>query len=155
MLSHLSMIIVVRNSSCGKVMLSHACVKNSVHRGGSVCLRGHPPWADQTPPSCAETLWADTAWADTPPGPTLPPGQIPPSGKKPPRQTPLPPRQPLQRTVRRILLGCILVPLLFFNVHICRYFFAIEQTQKISLLLIIKIYITNQENLRKSNLSTP
>ena len=29
-------IITVRNSSCGKVMFSQACVKNSVHSGG-VC----------------------------------------------------------------------------------------------------------------------
>ena len=90
MLSHLCMIIVVRNISCGKVMLSHACVKNSVHRGGSVCLRRHPPWADQTPPSCAETLWADTAWADTPLGRHSPPDRHPLLGRNPQGRPPRP-----------------------------------------------------------------
>ena len=38
--------ITVRNSSCGKVMFSQACVKNSVHREGGMhgrgmCGRGH------------------------------------------------------------------------------------------------------------------
>ena len=31
-------IITVRKSSCGKVMFSQACVKNSVHSGGGECL---------------------------------------------------------------------------------------------------------------------
>ena len=36
------LIITVRNSSCGKVMSSQACVKNSVNGGGgSVCGREH------------------------------------------------------------------------------------------------------------------
>ena len=37
----------VRKRSCGKVMLSQACVKNSVHRG-RVCQT--PPRADTHPP---------------------------------------------------------------------------------------------------------
>ena len=113
--------------SCGKVMFSQACVKNSVHREGGVypsmhwgthlplpsaCWDTHhlgqtPPWADITPP------WADTPfpgqtplplgrhpspWTDTPS-----PRQTYPLGRPPPR-----PRRPLQRTVR-ILLECILV----------------------------------------------
>ena len=32
--SHFSSIFTARNSSCGKVMFSQACVKNSVHREG-------------------------------------------------------------------------------------------------------------------------
>ena len=41
------MLITVRNSSCGKVMFSQACVKNSVHSGrghiwqGGMHHRGH------------------------------------------------------------------------------------------------------------------
>ena len=69
--------------SCGKVIFSQACVKNSVHMGGGgVCLRHvgiHPP--GRHPPR-----------EDTFPG-RQPPGQIPPS----PSQT------------VRILLECILV----------------------------------------------
>ena len=33
-------LITVGNSSCGKVMFSQACVKNSVHRGGGMHTRG-------------------------------------------------------------------------------------------------------------------
>ena len=33
-------IYTVRNSSCGKVMFSQVCVKNSVHRGSCVCGEG-------------------------------------------------------------------------------------------------------------------
>ena len=44
-------VIIVRNSSCGKVMFSQACVKNSVHRGGGVHPLGRHPLADtDTPP---------------------------------------------------------------------------------------------------------
>ena len=32
-----NLIITIRKWSCGKVMFSQACVKNSVHRGGGVC----------------------------------------------------------------------------------------------------------------------
>ena len=39
-------IITIRNSSCGKVMFSQACVKNSVHGGGAVHPLGRHPWAD-------------------------------------------------------------------------------------------------------------
>ena len=34
-------IVSVRNSSCGKVMFSQACVKNSVHGGACVAKGGH------------------------------------------------------------------------------------------------------------------
>ena len=59
--------------SCGKVMFSQACVKNSVH-GGGVCLSAcwdTLPHADttpqQTPPPQADTHpWADPFWEDTP-----------------------------------------------------------------------------------------
>ena len=45
-------VITVRNSSCGKVMFSQACVKNSVHWGvcmggcmsGGTCCRGGHVW---------------------------------------------------------------------------------------------------------------
>ena len=47
------LIFTVRKRSCGKIMFSHACVKNSDHGVGGV----QPP------------LWADTPpWADTHPG---------------------------------------------------------------------------------------
>ena len=42
-------IFTARNNSCGKVMFSQACVKNSVHGGGAKGQGGvHPP--GQTPP---------------------------------------------------------------------------------------------------------
>ena len=90
--------------SCGKVMFSQACVKNSVHRG---CLpdsppprpeadcpspdkrQTHPPDQKQTSPDQRQT----PSWADTRPQPS---GQTPPS------------RRLLQWTVR-ILLEYILV----------------------------------------------
>ena len=79
-------IFTVRKRSCGKVMFSQACVKNSVHRRGCLpkCLLGYTPWAD-TPPR------ADTPWAD--PQGRHPPGQIPP-GRHPPQQTSPPSRHP-------------------------------------------------------------
>ena len=42
-------LIAVRNSSCGKVLFSQACVKNSVHRGGRCmphCMLGYTPTPD-------------------------------------------------------------------------------------------------------------
>ena len=56
---------VVRQPSCGKVIFSQACVKNSVHRGVSDSVhagkhpmgRHLPPWADPL---------VDTPWADLP-----------------------------------------------------------------------------------------
>ena len=79
--------------SCGKVMFSQACVKNSVHRGMYPSMH----WGGGV---------ADTTLADTPPGRDPPwvdtPGQT-------------PPQRPLQRTVR-ILLECILVCSTFFIV---------------------------------------
>ena len=45
--------ITARNSSCGKVMFSQVCVKNSVHGGGvypSIPLGEHPP-TGKTPPT--------------------------------------------------------------------------------------------------------
>ena len=82
-------IITVRKRSCGKVMFSQACVKNSVHGRG----RCAPLWADtlldrhppgQTPPR-PDTTRPDTPWAD-----------------------PLPIRRSLQGIVRT-LTECILV----------------------------------------------
>ena len=63
-------IITVSNSSCGKVMFSQACVKNSVHGGGVcpiACWDIHTP-TGQTPPR---------------PGPTLCPRQTHPLGTPP------------------------------------------------------------------------
>ena len=44
-------IFTARNSSCGKVMFSQACVKNSVHRVGCLphCILGHTPRQTHTP----------------------------------------------------------------------------------------------------------
>ena len=84
------MLITVRNSSCGKVMFSQACVKNSVHRGrvhgkgecawqGDMHSRGHAWWG-----ACVAGGVHDggvCAWQE---------------------------RRPLQQMVR-ILLECILV----------------------------------------------
>ena len=67
--------ITVRNSSCGKVMFSQACVKNSVR--GEVYT---PP--DTDPPPGQTPHLPDTAWADTPLD-THP-------RHNPPRQTPPP-----------------------------------------------------------------
>ena len=41
-------IITVRKRSCGKVMFSQACVKNSVHRGVYIPW-GNTPWAETDP----------------------------------------------------------------------------------------------------------
>ena len=59
--------------SCGKVIFSQACVKNSVNRGWGVSasVHGgiHPPPGQtppgQTPPSLGRPPWADTPRADT------------------------------------------------------------------------------------------
>ena len=88
-----SQVITVYKRSCGKVMFSQACVKNSVHGGrctppgqtGRHPL-GSPPGKNplgQTPP------WADTSHLDR----HLPLGrhplrQTPPTGRHPHRQTP-------------------------------------------------------------------
>ena len=53
-------VITVRKQSCGKVMFSQACVKNSVHREGEV----YTPWADTPradtlPPSPQTSTAAD------------------------------------------------------------------------------------------------
>ena len=113
-------IITVRKRSCGKVMFSQACVKNSVHRAGDV----HPPWAD-TPFPWADTPfpWADTPfpWADTPsPLADNPRVDTPSPGQTPPRQTPPgrhpPGRRVMQRTVH-ILLECILVFAIYILHH--------------------------------------
>ena len=61
--------ITVRKRSCGKVMFSQACVKNSVHK----------------------RRWCTLHWADTPLG-RNPPGQTP-LGRHPPWAEPPPPRQ--------------------------------------------------------------
>ena len=54
-------LVTVRNSCCGEVMCSQACVKNSVHGGGGVHPLDISPWVD-TPP---DTPQADTPLADT------------------------------------------------------------------------------------------
>ena len=54
-------LVSVRKRSCGKVMFSQACVKNSVHTGE----RCTPP-AD-TCPGQTPLCQADTPWADSPP----------------------------------------------------------------------------------------
>ena len=69
--------------SCGKVIFSQECVKNSVHGGGELCLAqcmlGYTP-PGQTPPGQTPP-WADTPlWADTPPR------QTPTLGRPPPLQ---------------------------------------------------------------------
>ena len=65
-----NLFIAARNSSCGKVMFSQACVNNSLHRwvfapgtGGIQPSGRHPPGQTplrQTPPQ------ADTTWANAP-----------------------------------------------------------------------------------------
>ena len=79
--NQLILIFTVCNSSCGKVMFSQVCVKNSVHRGvfANACWDTHP-YLGRHPPQ-----------VDTPLD----------------RHSP-PLRRPLQRTVC-ILLECILV----------------------------------------------
>ena len=85
-------LFTVRNSSCGKVMFSQACVKNSVHGGGGGGgvhpLDRHPlgryPSGQtplgQTPPPRQTPSWANTP---LPPPPVDPPGQTPPGQTHP------------------------------------------------------------------------
>ena len=47
--------ITVRNSSCGKVMFSQACVKNSVHRADTHPPGRHIPGQTPPPPPQADT----------------------------------------------------------------------------------------------------
>ena len=82
-------VITVPKRSCGKVMFSQACVKNSVHREEVYT----PPCAD-TPPRTDPPTQVDTLLG----------------------RHPHPIRRPLQRTVR-ILLECILVFLLHLWPH--------------------------------------
>ena len=66
--------IFTANSSCGKVMFSQTCVKNSVHGWGGVCPKDagiHTPTQgrhplDRHPPPGGHPRWADPH-ADTPP----------------------------------------------------------------------------------------
>ena len=55
---------------CGKVILSQACVKNSVHRGGGLCgrhpLGRHPPWSRHPFPVHAGIHPPPSACWDTP-----------------------------------------------------------------------------------------
>ena len=91
-------IITVRKRSCGNVMFSQVCIKNSVHRGG--CLLDTP---------------LDRLGRHLPcPGQTRQ-APLPLAGRHPPCQADTPPagrhpfsRRLLQRTLR-ILLECILV----------------------------------------------
>ena len=82
---HIIFFITLRKRSCGRVMFSQACVKNSVHSGvyptmywaGGVCISvctgrvcvADTPWADthprQTPSSWADTPRQTPPWADT------------------------------------------------------------------------------------------
>ena len=73
-------IFTVRNSSCGKVMFSQTCVKNSVHGEGGCLPKGmlgytHPPRAD--------TPSRQTPLGQTPPSRWTPPLSRPP-GRHPP-----------------------------------------------------------------------
>ena len=103
-----------RNSSCGKVVFSQACVKNSVH-GGCVPCHACPPHACPLP--C------------TPPAMHAPPARTPPL----PRTFPLPRTPPpfgthaVNERVVRILLECILVKdfyivLFHFHFNLAGYF---------------------------------
>ena len=65
----LNLFITVRNSSCGKVMFSQVCVKNSVHSGE---VYTPPPWTHtpgQTPPGHTHPLGRHIPQADNPPPP--------------------------------------------------------------------------------------
>ena len=97
-------LITDRNSSCGKVIFSQACVKNCVHSGRGVSAPIHgeihiPPQAD-TPLGRHPLL-----------GRHRPPGQTSPGQTSPGRH---PPGRRLLRRMLRILLECILVSLLKF-----------------------------------------
>ena len=81
--------------SWAKVIFSEACVKNSVHGGGGVCLSAcwdTPPW-EQTPPQehmpprSRHPPWSrNPPGADTPPGAYTPWSRHPhPPGSRPPR----------------------------------------------------------------------
>ena len=122
----------VRKQSCGKVMFSQACVKNSVH--GGVCLSAcwdTPPWRQTPSPGGRHpSLEADThRWRQTPLD-RHPPGQTPPLWRQTPhlgthtpggRPPPPPGRRLLQRTVR-ISPECILVVTgssCFVTVYLC------------------------------------
>ena len=78
--------------SCGKIMFSEVCVKNSVHRGVciSACTGADTPPPSNTPrckhPLVRHLLWSDTPWSEPLPRQT-PPGQTP-SGQTPLAQTP-------------------------------------------------------------------
>ena len=94
------LLITVRRRSCGEVVFSQACVKNSVHWWG--CLPDTPPRQADTPLGRQPPLWQADA---------LPDRQTPNPGQTPPlwQADNVPPsRRLLQRTVR-ILLECILV----------------------------------------------
>ena len=98
-------LVTFRNSSCGKVMFLHACVKNSVHGGGvypsmhwvrDVYLSMH--WARGVYP---RMHWAKVCVYPSmhPPaqymlGYTHPLGRHPPPGQTPPQADPLPGQTP-------------------------------------------------------------
>ena len=65
------LVVTVRKRSCGKIMLSQVCVKNSVHRGGCTPSRQtplplgrHPPPTD-TPGQTPLGRHPPPPWADT------------------------------------------------------------------------------------------
>ena len=106
-------LIAICNSSCGKVMFSPTCIKNSVHKRGSDCLSLGPgggglsasrsgwwwctPLPRQTPPSGREPLTLPQA--DTP----CPQADLSPSGKQPLSQALG--RQPLRQRLAPPLSG--------------------------------------------------
>ena len=68
--------ITVHKRSCGKVMLSEACMKNSVHRRGQIPDTSHPPGRHPS--------WQDTPTGQTPPGQAdTPLGRHPPQARHP------------------------------------------------------------------------
>ena len=100
-------LITVCKSSCGKVMFSQGCVKNSVQKEG-VCVSGMCAWG-----TCMAggSAWQGCAWGDMHCRGACMAGECAwwGGGGRRARQE----RRPLQRTVR-ILLECILVQLITF-----------------------------------------
>ena len=63
------MLLPATNEVRGKVIFSEACVKNSVHSGGSASVHaGIPP----------SRTWQAHPWDQAPPGPGIPPWTSPP-----------------------------------------------------------------------------
>ena len=92
--------------SCGKLMFSQACVKNSVHRRGCVshacCPPGHECPQAHMPPGHAHSSRHAHLWAHMPPG-----------THTPTMHTPQILRDAVNERAVRILLEYILVMILF------------------------------------------